>query len=130
MTKDSLEQYPSKNVLGSELRLCSSSPMTGFYRDGHCNTCQGDHGVHTVCCKVTKAFLEFSRFRGNDLSTPRPEFGFHGLKEGDNWCLCAGRWLEAYEEGMAPKVHLLATHERTLELVPLDVLKRFAVDLH
>ncbi len=127
---DVYQKLPSRNVLGSELSSCSTEPITGFYRDGHCNTCAGDHGVHTVCCNVTQAFLEFSRFQGNDLSTPRPEFGFPGLKEGDSWCLCAGRWLEAYEAGMAPNVHLLATHEQTLEIVPLELLKQFAVDLH
>ncbi len=130
MKKDLYEKLPAKNVLGSELKACSMSPVTGFFRDGSCNTCAGDQGLHTVCCSVTREFLEFSRFRGNDLSTPRPELGFEGLKPGDCWCLCAGRWLEAFEAGMAPMVHLLATHERTLDLVPLNALKQFAVDLH
>lgn len=104
--------------------------MTGFFRDGCCNTSAQDLGSHTVCVQVTREFLEFSRFRGNDLSTPRPEFGFPGLKPGDRWCLCAERWKEAHEAGMAPRVYLRSTHERALEIVPLDVMRRFAVDLN
>ncbi|MDA0787935.1 MAG: DUF2237 domain-containing protein [Proteobacteria bacterium] len=115
------------NVLGSELEPCSMTPLTGFFRDGCCNTCDEDVGSHTVCVELTKAFLEFSRFAGNDLSTPHPEFGFPGLVEGDRWCLCAARWLEAYEKGMAPGVFLNNTHQRALEIVPLSLLREYAV---
>jgi uncharacterized protein (DUF2237 family) len=118
-----------RNVLGEPLGLCSTSPMTGFFRDGCCNTGPEDAGVHTVCCEVTAEFLAFSKDRGNDLSTPLPEFGFPGLKPGDRWCLCAGRWQEALEAGMAPRVVLMATHERTLEVCELADLKRLALDL-
>ena len=97
---------PSINVLGSELSPCSNKPLTGFLRDGLCNTCAEDAGSHTVCVEISEAFLLFSKARGNDLMTPHPEFGFDGLKPGDSWCLCAGRWLEAYEAGIAPKVLL------------------------
>lgn len=114
------------NVLGTALSACSSEPLTGFFRDGCCNTNAYDYGVHTICCVVTKAFLQYSRFRGNDLSTPHPELGFPGLREGDRWCLCASRWREAYELGMAPRVVLDATHRRTLDVIPLDVLLRHA----
>jgi len=103
--------------------------MTGFYRDGCCNTGDDDLGLHTVCTRVTAEFLEFSRARGNDLSTPRPEFGFAGLKPGDQWCLCAARWQEALRAGAAPRVVLAATHAATLRVVKLADLKRFAVDL-
>ena len=103
--------------------------MTGFYRDGCCNTGPDDLGVHTVCALMTAEFLEFSRARGNDLSTPVPESGFPGLKPGDRWCLCAARWKEALDAGMAPRVVLTATHEATLEFVSLDELKKYAVDL-
>ena len=120
----------SENVFGEPLETCSDSPLTGFFRDGCCNTSDQDVGSHTVCVAVTREFLEFSRFRGNDLSTPRPEFGFAGLKPGDRWCLCAARWLEAHEHGMAPKVYLKRTHRRALEIVPLKLLKGFAADLN
>jgi uncharacterized protein (DUF2237 family) len=119
----------ARNVLGEPLQTCSDKPLTGFYRDGCCNTGPEDTGVHTVCAFMTAEFLEFSRLRGNDLSTPVPEFGFPGLKPGDRWCLCAARWKEALEAGMAPRVVLTATHEATLEIVPLGELKRYAVDL-
>ena len=118
----------SVNVLDSSLEKCSMDPLTGFLRDGSCNTNQQDLGSHTVCIQVTQEFLEYSRFRGNDLSTPIPEFGFNGLRPGDNWCLCAARWLEAYQLGMAPKVHLRSTHRRALEIIPLEYLKEYAVD--
>jgi len=118
------------NVLGEELETCGVEPTTGFFRDSFCNTCDQDVGSHTVCVQVTKEFLEFSRFRGNDLSTPAPEYNFPGLKPGDAWCLCAGRWLEAYEKGMAPKVYLLRTHERALETVPMEKLRECAADLN
>ncbi|HEX7080390.1 MAG TPA: DUF2237 domain-containing protein [Gammaproteobacteria bacterium] len=119
----------SVNVFGEPLESCSERPRTGFFRDGCCNTGAQDIGSHTVCVEVTKEFLEFSRFRGNDLSTPMPQFDFPGLRPGDRWCLCAARWLEAYEHGMAPRVLLKSTHARALEIVPLAVLKQFAVDL-
>lgn len=118
----------AKNVLGDDLIVCSTDPMTGFYRDGCCNTGSEDAGVHTVCAEVTAAFLTFSAERGNDLSTPRPEYGFAGLRPGDRWCLCASRWAEAFEAGSAPAVVLAATHARTLEWVSLDELRRHAVD--
>jgi uncharacterized protein (DUF2237 family) len=118
------------NVFGEPLELCGADPVTGFLRDGKCNTCKEDSGSHTVCVEVTRAFLEFSRFRGNDLSTPMPEYNFPGLQPGDSWCLCAGRWLEAAENNMAPKVHLKRTHIRALEIVPMELLKKYAVDLN
>lgn len=120
----------SVNVFGEPLRTCSEAPVTGFFRDGCCNTGAEDRGSHTVCVEVTREFLEFSRLRGNDLSTPRPQFGFPGLKPGDRWCLCAARWLEAHAGGMAPRVILRGTHQRALEIVPLELLRRFAVDLN
>jgi len=120
----------SVNVLGEPLEGCGEEPMTGFFRDGCCNTSDDDVGSHTVCVQVTREFLEFSRFRGNDLSTPVPEFGFPGLKSGDRWCLCAARWLEAQQHGMAPRVMLRGTHSRALELVPLELLKEYAADLN
>jgi len=125
-----MEMHDSINVLGETLLLCGDDPITGFYRDGKCNTCNEDPGSHTVCIEVSKEFLEFSRFRGNDLSTPVPEFDFKGLKPGDSWCLCAARWLEAYENEMAPRVHLMKTHIRALDIVPIEFLKKFAVDLN
>jgi uncharacterized protein (DUF2237 family) len=120
----------SVNVFGEALESCSENPMTGFFRDGCCNTSDDDLGSHTVCVQVTQEFLEFSRFRGNDLSTPRPEFGFAGLKPGDRWCLCAARWKEAYEAGMAPRVYLRATHKGALEIVSLDLMRGLAADLN
>lgn len=119
----------ARNVLGGPLAECSAKPLTGFYRDGCCNTGAQDRGVHTVCALMTREFLEFSRGRGNDLSTPMPEFGFPGLKPGDRWCLCAARWREALNAGAAPKVVLAATHERTLDYVSLEDLKKHALDL-
>ena len=120
----------SLNVFGEPLELCGADPVTGFLRDGKCNTCKEDSGSHTVCVEVTRAFLEFSRFRGNDLSTPMPEYNFHGLQPGDSWCLCAGRWLEAAENNMAPRVHLKRTHIRALDIVPFELLKKHAADLN
>ena len=114
------------NVLGGELMTCSLDPLTGFYRNGCCDTGSEDAGVHTVCIQVTAEFLEFSRMKGNDLSTPLPQHGFAGLAPGDRWCLCAARWTEALEAGMAPKVILEATHARTLEWADLSDLKRHA----
>ncbi len=113
----------AKNVLGGELEDCSVDPLTGWLRDGCCNTDAGDVGVHTVCAVMTAEFLEFSRRVGNDLSTPRPEFHFPGLKPGDRWCLCASRWVEAHNAGMAPSVILEATHARTLEWASLAELE-------
>ncbi|QGX97454.1 DUF2237 domain-containing protein [Roseovarius faecimaris] len=122
------EKDPSINVLGEALQPCSSDPMTGFFRDGSCNTCAEDRGSHTVCALMTAEFLAYSKYVGNDLSTPRPEFGFAGLKPGDMWCLCAARFLQAHDEGCAPKVNLAATHERALDIVPLRVLKAHQPD--
>ena len=118
---------PSVNVLGGPLDSCSTEPLTGYFRDGSCNTCAADTGSHTVCAVMTQEFLAFSKYVGNDLSTPRPDFGFAGLKAGDSWCLCAARFLQAHDEGCAPKVHLQATHIRALEIVPLRVLKDHAL---
>lgn len=117
---------PSRNVLGDPLKECSIDPVTGFFRNGHCDTCLEDEGCHTVCVEVTTEFLAFSRVAGNDLSTPRPEYGFSGLKPGDRWCVCAARWLECLEAGVASPVALAATHERTLEIVPLKLLQAHA----
>jgi uncharacterized protein (DUF2237 family) len=117
------------NVLGEPLEICSARPMTGFYRDGCCNTAKEDVGSHTVCVVMTAEFLQFSKARGNDLSTPVPEFGFPGLQAGDRWCLCAPRWQEAFEVNKAPRVVLRATHEGALTYCALADLKRFAVDL-
>jgi len=120
---------PSINVLGGPLQACSVAPLTGFYRDGCCNTGVDDVGSHTVCVVATAEFLEFSKSRGNDLSTPLPAYGFAGLKPGDRWCLCAPRWQEAFEAGRAPRVVLRATHEGALSHCSLADLKRFAIDL-
>uniref|UniRef100_UPI004055F3E1 DUF2237 family protein n=1 Tax=Candidatus Electrothrix sp. TaxID=2170559 RepID=UPI004055F3E1 len=121
-----MEMEKSVNVLGGTLTQCSADPVTGFFRDGHCNTCTQDHGSHTVCALMTAEFLAYSKYVGNDLSTPRPEFGFAGLKPGDQWCLCAARFLQAHDEGCAPQVRLEATHQRALDIVPLDVLRQHA----
>lgn len=118
-----------KNVLGEPLEFCSIKPMTGFTRNGSCETGPEDAGNHTVCVQVTREFLEFSRTAGNDLSTPLPEYGFPGLRPGDRWCLCAPRWQEALDAGAAPRVVLRATHERALEAVALKDLKTHALDL-
>ena len=119
-----------KNVLGFDLELCGSDPVTGFYRDGCCNTGPGDVGTHTVCAILTDEFLEFSRSKGNDLITPRPEFGFPGLKAGDQWCLCALRWKEARHAGKAPRIKLTSTNLKTLQLVNLEDLKSHSDDLN
>lgn len=123
-----IEMDPSTNVLGDELAPCSTDPVTGFFRNGCCDTSEADHGSHTVCAVMTEEFLAFSKAMGNDLSTPRPEFGFDGLKPGDRWCICAERFLEAYEAGKAPRVKLTATHKRALEVVPLDALREVALE--
>lgn len=125
-----IELDESVNVFGDPLLPCSEDPITGFFRDGCCNTNEDDIGSHTVCVEVTTAFLEYSRFRGNDLSTPVPEFGFPGLKQGDRWCLCAQRWLEAYHQDMAPYVFLTRTHKKALDIIPFELLKQFAIDLN
>ena len=116
------------NVHGTALESCSVDPMTGFFRDGCCNTNEDDAGSHTVCIETTEVFLKFSRVAGNDLSTPMPKYGFPGLKAGDRWCLCAARWHEAYKAGMAPRVFLKATHEKALDIIPLELLKEYAVE--
>ncbi len=118
------------NVFGEPLETCSDRPLTGFFRDGCCNTNDDDTGSHTICILATAEFLEYSRFRGNDLSTPIPEFSFPGVRPGDRWCLCAARWLEAHTQGMAPKVVLKGTHRRALEIVPLELLRQYASDLN
>lgn len=117
----------ARNVLGDPLTACCETPTTGFFRDGYCNTGPGDIGVHTVCAIMTEEFLAYTREQGNDLSTPRPDFGFKGLKPGDRWCLCASRWAEAADAGVAPPVVLSACHEATLECVELSVLSRHAL---
>jgi uncharacterized protein (DUF2237 family) len=116
-----------RNVLGGPLHPCSKDPVTGYFRDGSCRTCEEDRGVHTVCARVTEEFLSFSRANGNDLSTPVPQFGFPGLRPGDRWCLCAGRWKQALDAGMAPPVILESTHEATLEVVSLAELQEHAI---
>lgn len=123
-----MEMDKSINVFGEKLIPCSFQPVTGFFRNGCCDTNAADIGSHTVCVELTESFLAFSKSRGNDLSTPMPQWNFPGLREGDQWCLCAERWLEAYREGMAPKVHLKSTHKKALEVIPLETLERFAVD--
>lgn len=119
---------PDLNVYGEPLAVCCTSPMTGFYRNGCCSTGEEDLGSHTVCVQVSDEFLTFSKEAGNDLSTPRPEFGFPGLQPGDRWCLCAGRWREAYEAGFAPPVFLKATHKEALKIISRSVLEEFAMD--
>ncbi len=121
-------QPKPKNVLGGELKSCCTDPMTGFYRDGYCKTGADDVGSHTVCVEATDEFLEFSKSRGNDLMTPRPEYNFPGVKDGDKWCLCATRWREALEAGVAPRVILEACHEASLRYVSLEDLKNHQSD--
>ena len=118
-----------KNVLGEKLEPCSTEPLTGWLRDGCCNTDNNDHGIHTVCAKVTTDFLEWAKINGNDLITPHPEFDFPGLKEGDSWCVCAGTYAQAIEEGKACKIFLKKTNNKTLDIIPLEKLKKFAIDL-
>ena len=120
---------PARNVLGGKLEPCSTDPLTGFFRTGCCDTGPQDRGSHTVCAQMTAEFLALSKYLGNDLSTPRPEFGFAGLKPGDWWCLCAERFLQAHAEGAAPRIRLSATHERALEIMSLDILRSNAVDV-
>ena len=118
-----------KNVLGEKLEECSSNPITGWFRDGCCNTNELDHGTHTVCALVNKKFLEWAKDKGNDLITPHPEFDFPGLKDGDNWCVCAATYAQSIEEGAACKIYLKKTNQKTLEVISLDKLKKFAIDL-
>ncbi|MDX1920426.1 MAG: DUF2237 domain-containing protein [Candidatus Caenarcaniphilales bacterium] len=118
-----------KNVLGEILKPCCMKPLAGFYRDGSCRTGEDDHGTHIVCAKVTKEFLEFSKSRGNDLITPSPNHRFPGLKDGDKWCLCIGRWKEALDHGVAPPIILESTHEKALEYVQLEILKEHGVEV-
>ena len=120
---------PGRNVLGLPIETCSVAPVTGFFRDGCCNTGPQDRGSHTVCAVMTEEFLRYSKAAGNDLSTPMPEYGFPGLKAGDRWCLCAPRWQQAFEAGQAPRVVLAASHEGALAYCKLDDLKKFAADL-
>jgi len=123
------EEDFQKNVLGEKLEVCSSDPLTGWFRDGCCNTNKIDHGVHTVCAKVTTKFLKWAKNAGNDLITPHPDFGFPGLKEGDCWCVCAGTYAQAIDTGMACKILLKRTNIKTLEIIPLEKLKQYAIDL-
>ena len=123
------ESPAERNVLGGPLQPCGVDPVTGFYRDGHCSTGPDDLGSHTVCAVVSADFLAIQRDLGNDLSTPRPEYGFPGLKPGDRWCVVAGRWLQAYQAGKAADVVLAATNERALEIVPIEALRQHAVDV-
>lgn len=123
------EMEMQKNVFGDELEECSCDPMTGYYRDGSCGTDVNDLGSHTICVQMTDAFLQYSQAQGNDLITPIPEFDFPGLCAGDRWCVCAQRWKEAYEEGVAPKIILLATNQKVLDIIPLEILKQYAIDL-
>ncbi len=116
------------NVLGTPLQPCSLDPLTGWYRDGACRTDEMDHGTHVICARMTAPFLEFSKRRGNDLSTPRPEYQFPGLKPGDQWCLCASRWREAFDAGVAPLVVLASTHERALEFTRIEDLRSYATE--
>ena len=118
----------SFNVLGEKLEVCGMDPVTGFYRDGVCNTCKDDFGSHTVCIETSQEFLDFTKSQGNNLSTPMPAYGFEGLEPGDNWCVCAGRWLEAEKRGMAPRLNLQSTHIRALEIIPMELLIKYAVD--
>jgi len=121
------EYIKAKNVIGGELQSCCFEPLTGYFRDGYCRTNYRDGGTHTVCAIVTAEFLDYTKSKGNDLSTPFPQFNFPGLKPGDKWCLCASRWLEAYYAGSAPKVVLEATHEKTLTIVGIEILKAHSV---
>jgi len=124
-----MSETPQKNVFGDPISSCSEAPLTGFYRNGCCDTGAEDHGSHTICAVMTDEFLAFSKDAGNDLSTPIPAYGFPGLKAGDRWCLCAARWKQALDAGAAPRVVLSATNEAALEIVSLEDLKRYAIDL-
>ena len=121
------EKAPSLNVLGQPLTPCSQDPVTGFFRNGSCDTCSSDQGSHTVCAFMTAEFLAHSKYLGNDLSTPRPEYGFEGLKPGDQWCLCASRFMQAHQEGVAPRIRLEATHIMALSVVPIEILRDYSL---
>ena len=123
-----MDIYLSINVYGKELETCCDNPKTGFFRNGMCDTCSEDRGLHTICILATEEFLDFSKSVGNDLSTPNPEFNFPGVKPGNRWCLCAQRWKEAYEQGKAPPVCLESTHEETLKIVDFNILQGYAVN--
>ena len=125
-----IEKDPSLNVFGEPIITCSTQPVTGFFRDGCCNTCAQDHGSHTVCAIMTAEFLAYSKYVGNDLSTSHPEYGFNGLTPGDSWCLCAGRFLQAHQEGCAPKVKIQATQKSALDIVSIEILRQYAADTH
>ena len=118
------------NIFGEPIDECCSNPITGYFRDGFCHTDKMDRGLHIVCSLMTQGFLDFSTTKGNDLSTPRPEFNFPGLKEGDSWCVCAERWKEAHEQGFAPKVYLRKTNKKTLKIIDIEILKKYSVDLN
>jgi uncharacterized protein (DUF2237 family) len=123
-----MRAFSPQNVFGGSLETCGTDPVTGFFRDGCCNTGHDDRGIHTVCARVTREFLDYSAAQGNDLTAPNTAMGFQGLKPGDHWCLCAGRWLEAHKAGVAPGIYLGATHEETLAMIPLEVLQEYALD--
>ena len=122
-----MTEQKARNILGTDLQSCCTEPMTGFLRDGYCNTSKIDKGTHVVCAVMTDEFLEFTKSRGNDLSTPRPQYEFPGLKAGDRWCLCALRWKEAYDAGVAPPLKPEATHEKALELIAKQALKEYYI---
>ena len=124
-----MNSVDSKNVLGEKLEECSNNPLTGFFRDGCCNTSEIDHGVHTVCAQVTTKFLLWAKKAGNDLITPHEEFGFPGLKDGDCWCICAGTYAQSIDAGTACRIFLKRTNQKTLQLIPLEKLKKYAIDL-
>ena len=130
MSRTETQIAPSLNVLGEALKPCSNTPLTGFFRDGCCNTGPQDVGKHTVCVQVTREFLAFSKYLGNDLSTPRPEYGFAGLIHGDRWCLCVDRWVQAHAEHAAPHVILESTHQQALETVAFETLRKLALDVN
>lgn len=123
-----MTKHQAKNILGGDMQLCCLEPRTGFFRDGFCNTNHLDAGTHVICAVVTDAFLAFTRSQGNDLTTPIPEYGFPGLKAGDGWCLCALRWREAHDAGVAPPIKARSTHERALDFVDADTLAKYCVD--
>jgi uncharacterized protein (DUF2237 family) len=123
-----MKKIIEKNILGQELKVCCKSPITGFLRDGFCRTCSADHGTHVVCAMIAEKFLEFTKFCGNDLSTPNDLYGFPGLKQGDRWCLCASRWKEAWEASVAPLVDVEATHKKALQIIGKDLLLQYRIN--
>ncbi len=128
--EENINVIQAKNVFGQALKKCSCEPLTGWFRDGSCRTDSSDHGIHTVCCVMTDSFLRYSKAQGNDLSTPAPQYGFGGLKVGDHWCLCAQRWKEAYDDGMAPLVRMEATEISTLKYIDFDILSKHSFSSH